>query len=277
MDIKNYKRLIKLDETPADIIAELCDDIGVGLNEPFAFSAIMTKSKADDGYYNLTINVLEPVDDNPYTVPDLIHNLFLSEPTKTGMRYCQPPLEQWLELFKPLLQRLVSEVQSTYEKLIPDREDLLSILYLTVVKLHRQGYYLHKHLIKRSYINALNMECRVLKGLQITDSLDVPIGHDDEGKEITLLDTLCDKVSTEWAEDNTTYTDKDYWSDMYERIRTVMVQDMGEFKFNRIMIQLKSKTVDRSTAYILDKYRNLFNPGYTPRPTAKGKSKTRRK
>jgi hypothetical protein len=149
----------------------------------------------------------------------------------------------------------------------------MAILYYTITKVYKEGYYLHKNLVKRSFINALNMECRKLKGKSVTDSLDAVIGQDDDNNNITLLDQIADPESTAWAERCSSYTDDDYWDDMFERLKSAMVKDMGELQFKRILIQLKTRTVDRKTSYWLNKYRDIFNPGYTPRPNAKGKPK----
>ena len=168
---------------------------------------------------------------------------------------------------------MVARAHPRYENIIPEREELLSILYLTIMKLYNQGYYLHQTLIYKSFINELNMECRKLKGLSMTDSLDAPIGEDDDGKSITLLDQIADPDSSAWAHRCKHYTDEDYWDDMFEQIKAAMLEDMSELQFERILIQLKTMTVDRSTSYKLDKYREIFNPDYTPRPNAKGKNR----
>ena len=273
MNMTNVKVLIKPDETQTDIIAEICDDCNIGPNEPFAFSAIMSPEKDEPGYYNLKINCIIPQEDNPYTPRELVHNLLSKREPPNGVRYVQPPIEQWLSAFRPLLMKLVNSVQYKYENLIPDRDELISILYLTIMKLYHQGYYLHQTLIRKAYINELNMECRKLKGLAITDSLDKTICKDDEDKPVTLLEQIVDQDDAEWLRNNTTYTESDYWHDMYERIKARMLEDMSELQFDRILIQLKTNTIDRSTSYKLDKYRQIFNPGYTPRPNAKGKNK----
>jgi hypothetical protein len=272
MNMTNVNVLIKPDETQADIIAEICDDCNIGPNEPFAFSAIMSPDKDDPGYYKLRINCVIPAEDNPYTPRELIKSLLSKREPPNGVRYVQPPIEQWFAAFRPLLMKMVSNVQPRYENIIPDRDELVSILYLTVMKLYNQGYYLHQTLLKKAYINELNMECRKRKGLAAIESLDAPVGEDDDGKQITLLDQIVDQDSEEWAR-KYTYTEADYWNDVYERLKARMLQDMSEFQFERILIQLRTGTVDRSTSYKLDKYRQIFNPGYTPRPNAKGKNK----
>lgn len=273
MNMTNATVLIKPDETRQDIIAEICDECAIRPDEHFAFSAILTPDKEDDGYYNLRINCIVPAEENPYTPQSLVRELFMHDEPPNKVRYVQPPIEQWLQAFRPLLLKMVTKVHPRYEKLMPEKEELISILYLTVMKLYRKGYYLHQTLIQKSFVNELNMACRQLKGLPLTDSLDAPTGKDDDGKVITLLDQIIDPDATRWAHSCNNYTESDYWQDMYERIKTRMLQDMSELQFDRIMIQLKTNTVDRSTSYKLNKYRQIFNPGYTPRPNAKGKPK----
>lgn len=272
MNMTNIKVLIKPDEMPQDIIAEICDDYGVGANEPFAFSAIMSPDKQEPNCYNLKINCIDPPEENPYTPSELVYNILSQKIPANKIRYIQPPLEQWLTSFRPLLMQMVSRAHPHYERLIPEREELVSLLYLCIIRLYNQGYYLHKTLIYKTFINQLNMECRKLKGLQNVDSLDTPIGE-DEGKEITILDQLADADSVTWFKSCISYTTDDYKTDLFNKIKARMLEDMSELSFDRILIQLKSNTVDRRTSYLLDKYRQEFNPGYTPRPNAKGKPK----
>lgn len=274
MNMTNHYVLIKPDETPQDVVAEICEDCGIGPDEPFAFSAIMRPDKEDEGYYNLKINSLLPVEENPFTVKELIKLLFSKKEPTSGVRYVQPQIDQWLTTFRPLLLTLASRVRSTYENTL-GWDEILSILYLTVMKLYNKGYYLHRTLIKKSFINELNMECRRYKGMGITDSLDVNIADDDDSEPITLLDQIADPDATAWAISCATYTAEDYWSDMFDRIKARMLEDMSELQFDRIMLQLRTNTIDRSTSYQLDKYRQIFNPGYSPRPNRKGKSRNK--
>ena len=269
MNMTNVYVLIKPDETVLDIIAEICDECDIGPDEPFAFSAIVAPDKHNPECSRLKINCIEPREENPFTADQLVRKLFVSaKSSPTGVKYVQPPIEQWITVFRPLLMKIVSRTHPRYERLIPDREELISIIYLVVMKLYNQGYYLHQTLIQKSFVNELNMECRKLKGMILTDSLDAPIGEDDDGKEITLLDQIADPTISPFE-----YTIDDYWDEMYERIKARMLEDMSEFAFNRILLQLKTNTVDRSTSYKLEQYRELFNPGYTPRPNAKGKNR----
>lgn len=274
MEMYNIKVLIKPEETLQDVIAELCDEGDVGPNEHFCFSAILSplansqsSLSPNNDCRELKLNCLLQKAENPYTPTDVAKDLLgRNIIPHTGVVYLQPPLEQWLTVFRPLLLKTVQRVKPRYEKLIPDQDDLLSILYTTVLSLYNKGYYLHNTLIYKSYVNALNRECRKLKHFQNSVSLDAPIGVDDDGKEITLMDQLPDPNSE--PDD-----DAEYWRDKFEQLRARMLQDMSELQFERILIQLATNTVDRSTSYKLDKYRQIFSPSWSPRPNAKGKNK----
>lgn len=265
MNMTNVRMLVKPCETLGDLIAEICDECNIGPNEHFAFSAVMIPDKGDETHQVLKINCLIPSEQNPYTPTTLVEKLYYAIDDEKHIQYVNPPFEQWMELFKPFLMSLVANIHHRYERLIPDREEMISILYYTVAKLYKKGYYLHKSLIKKSFVNELNQECRKLKNLDL-ESLDAPIGYDDDGKEITLLDQLVDPHDAEIA-------DEEQRRELFEKIKARMLEDMSEFAFNRILIQLKSGTVDRMTSYKLNKYREIFNPGYVPRPNAKGKCK----
>lgn len=265
MNMQNVRMLVKPYETLGDLIAEICDECNIGPDEPFAFSAIMAPDKENKNFFLLKINCLIPAQENPYTPTVLVEKMYNSIDENRHLQYVQPPIEMWLKLFEPFMMKLVNDVYPRYERLIGDKEELVSILYFCVTKLHKKGYYLHNALVRRAFINELNLECRKLKHFEF-ESLDAPIGYDDDGKEVTLLDQIADPHDSEVA-------DEEARQELYETIKARMLEDMSEFAFNRILIQLKSGTVDRSTSYQLSKYREIFNPGYAARPNAKGKNK----
>lgn len=268
--MKNYNVLIMPDETATDLTSRLCDLYNVGPNEPFCFSAI-AKPADNPTHRRVKINALDEQADNPYTIAELVMLLYEDELFHKEISFIQPPLELWLVTFKPLLLSMVDRVYSRYERLIPDREEQLSILYLSVIKLYNQKYYLHKTVVYKTFVNDLNYECRKLKGISL-ESLDAPVGQDDDGKDLTLLDKLADP-DAEFVDKVCKNTDDDYWHEKFLAIKERMLQDMSELAFERILIQLMCKSVDRGTAYQLDKYRALFNPGYVPRPNARGKNR----
>lgn len=252
--MRNVLIRTKEGETPSDTIAQICEIEGIDHDTPFAFSAIKTGDK-------LKINCLV-ARENPYTPTQLVYELCHSQ-------YAVPPLECYIEAYTPLLHKMVNRVQSFYQKLIPDRDDIMSILYLSIVKLYNKGYYLHKRLIYKTFINDLNMEVRKLKDFSDVCSLDEQIS-DDEGQSTTRLDMLSCPSSSDMAYGQYHYTREDYWEDMLEKLKSVMLQDMSQLSYDRILIQLKTKSISRDTSRVLAKYRQMFCPENNPRPNNTG-------
>lgn len=270
--MRNLTLVIKPEETVSDLIEEICDEESISPQTPFAFSAFCQNSL-------LQINIVDDLplhthQVNTYT-PENIASILSPSNSKCKTQYMNPPLEAYLLVYKPLLSKMVERVYPRYCAYIPEKDDLLSILYLTLVRLHNKNYYLHQNLVYRSYLNALNLEIRTMKkmpqGDQLT-SFDAPIAETDNGEEVSLYDLLADPISSEQAYDMCHYSVHDALEDMFERVKAAMLHNMSTLSFDRILIQLKTKSIDPSTAKLLAKYRERFSPGLALRST-KGKSK----
>lgn len=115
----------------------------------------------------------------------------------------------------------------------------------------------------------MNIEVNKLKKHQDDIPIDTPIGADGSDNIITIGDTLIDQDETDKANELTHYTLTDYWQDMFEAIKSTMLEEMSQLSFDRILLQLDTKTIDNATAKKLQKLRAQFNPGYSPRPGRK--------
>jgi hypothetical protein len=251
----NINVVIKPNMTIPDIILEICQKESLKVDDFFAFSCIMTNN-------NLKINCLET--NNPFSVKSLIFNLFIQD--KKDVMYVMPPLEKYIEIYKPMFFKMINQAHSYYQKLIPEKEELLSILYLTVVQLYNKGYYLHNHLIYKSFINNLNMTIRKSKYFTDIKSLDEPIHSTDGNEEILLQDIVEDTEVSKEVNQLKCYTSEDFWEDTFNLIKNTMLKEMSKLSFDRLLLQLKSKTIDQGTSRLLTKYREMFCPDYIPRP-----------
>lgn len=260
----NVNLIVTPGESIDDIIEKICHQESIGCDDYFAFSAVMTDKN------KLRINCLDEKSDNPYSPKSLVLKLFEQE---NETRYASPPLDQYMSVFRPNLLRMVNRAYDIYRRLIPEKEELMCILNLTIVKLYNKGYYLHNYLIYKSFINQLNLEIRKTKLFGDVISLDSEMGNGEEGTTLTLMDKLVNQESSDEAYAQMHYTKDDWREDMFESIKFAMLQDMSQLQFDRILIQLKSNTVDSCTSKKLARYREEFNPGYSPRPNAKGRKK----
>ena len=270
MRMCNHIVLIKPDETPSDILAEICDECSIRPDEHFAFSAIV----ADD---KLKINSLVPRDINPYSAEYVVNEIFVknnhNSSRKSKARYVQPSLEQWLEIFRPLLLDMVNRAYPFYQKLFA-KDELVSTLYLVIVKLHQKNYYLHKNLVYRAFLNELNMECRRLKHHQDDMSIDQPVqGDTDDDAPMTLKDQIVDPVSIDITQQLTTYTLKDYWEDTLEIIKKAMLSHMSRLSYERLLFQIEHKCIDNANSKLLQRLRIQYIPNYVPQNKGRNKGK----
>lgn len=258
MTMFNFNILIKRDDTIEDVIKSLCIEANTRDDEPFIFSAFMCRDKNNPEYRVLKTNTVADEKINPYTARETVTTIMTAWSDDKEYSYIQPPLEQWLTIFRPFLLRTVSRVIDKYKRLIPDRDELLSLLYTTVITLHNKGYYLHDSLIVKSYINTLNMQCRELIPFINSVSLDACI-CDGVMTRLDLIEDprlIDERLETEADE---------YSQELFEKIKARMLRDMSPLQFERILIQLMTNTIDRSTSYKLDKYRRIFKSSFKPR------------
>lgn len=260
----NYVMLIT-DDVPVEAhCAQLCAAHNVTPDEPFCFSVNCARLTSDAHTRKLQINICENNDANRVSVSDIAR--MLNKPAEESTRvYINAPLDVWLREFEPMLCSLVATISPSYGSLNYTDDEFKSLLYLCVIRLYNGGYYLHKRIVQRAFVNALNLECRRLKYDNITESLDAPLGYDEHGEAYTRMDVLADTSDEEQRQ-----TERD--AELFARIKAAMLTEISEMEFNRILLQLMSHTMDQRTVYILDKYRRMFAPHNIPRPNARTKT-----
>ena len=274
--LENFILDVKPDETREDIIAELCEAFKIDRDTPFAFSAIMYRTEQkEQEQIKIKVNYVPQITEdinyinieyNRYSPATLVEILYLSlanNLVKKGniIAYARPSLEDYITVFTPMLQDIITRAHPFYKRLIPNRDDLVSTMYFVVCKLYRKGYYVNKNLVYMSFINELNIEVRKLKNLQHEQSLSQVISDEDGGTPILLQDIIVDDEQLALVEELTRYTIKDYWEDMFEQIKAAMLKNMSQLSFDRIILQIEHKCIDTQTAHLLYKLRKKYNAG----------------
>ena len=266
--MRNYTLVVNKKDTAESVINSITDDLHINpVCDPFCFSCIAKQHEEDDNKVVIKFNILEGAQEksNPYTINKIIHKLYIKFDTSKKVNYVMPNLETYLDVFRPNLQSMVNKAYKNYSNLIPNKDDLMSTLMFTVTKLHSKGYYLHNNLIYRAFINELNMEIRHTKYENVV-SIEENVNCADEN--IHLGDLLVDEEETNNAYAQYHYTEEEYWEDVFNMIKEDMLKHMSQLSFDRILMQLKTKTVDHETSLVLKKYRDKYNPDYQPRPNA---------
>lgn len=250
----NYVFVIKQEQTLSDLIEEISEETSCELDDIFIFSAMYNEKK-----HELRLNCTK--NNNAYSMSHLMDWLeeCLTHPDET--HYKNAPIEQWLIQFEPSLANLVEEVYPRYKKMYPDKNDLKSILYLSIMKLYDKGYYLHKFIIRKTFVNDLNRSIRKEKYFADKRSLDQPLSSDNS---FTLADVVPDKEDAIM-----TYEERDYSEYLFNLIKTEMLTKMSELSFDMILLQIQSKTITPNTAKVLRDLRKKFSPNTAKRRNRK--------
>lgn len=143
--------------------------------------------------YN-TINVSNAVD----KICETIDELLSKETTKYIIGYEQPPLNLLITILDPLVRKLARE-QSNYWPI--EYDDLCQMCRLVICTLYRSGYYIHKSLVRRAFINYVLQYLRPERYKPLMMSLDEPVARDDEGHELTAAETVVDQMALDQQEE----------------------------------------------------------------------------
>ena len=252
----SYSLVIKPDETLQDLLQELQEETSHELDDIFIFSAVYVPRKK-----LIKLNTTD--ENNTYSLsgPNMTKFLetCLSAPDES--HYINAPLAKWIVQYRPMMCQLVEEAYPAYKKMYPEKDDLYGILGYTITYLYNKGFYLHKYVIKKSFINNLNHSIRKQKHFQDCKSLDAPLC--EEGAA-TLADIVPDRndVITRFEED-------EYNHFLFELIKGEMLKTMSQLSFDMILIQLESKTLTPASSKALSKMRAKFAPYNIPRPNAR--------
>lgn len=157
--------------------------------------------KKDDTFV-IQCNISQTERYNTLTVDDVVNdiiNIILNYEeinndilAKGVLGYKQPPLELMLEAYDPLVNKLAMQQSEHWKQY--ERCDLCQICRMVMINLYRKGYYLHKELIRKCFINELLLEMRNDKYKPTVMSLDdvfyKPITSGSE--DLTFADIIKD-------------------------------------------------------------------------------------
>ena len=205
----------------------------------FCFSAAPAKELVDrPGHYLIRVNCCDG--SNCYTPADIIAK---ATPTYT---YVNAPLSVWLSIYENFIGATVDKAYRQRYYLFQDRAEVQSLLYFSICKAYEKGFYLHKHLIEKIFVNELNKLYNRYKEEQ----------HFRLQQDCDLaLCSLVDDDATCCAHDMRSVSTSELENDLYQKVKDIVLQYTNEFGFNRLMLQLRTHTVDTTSSRILAKVR----------------------
>ena len=164
-------------------------------------------------------------------VENIVDSLISSKNVvKSVISYKQPNVELMLELYKPLIKKLAREQSEKWNEL--EYEDAFVMCQLTMVTLYKKGYYIHKHLLKRSFENAVLMHLRKCRDKPEILSFEqiVTGGSDDES--LTLGDMLPD-VNCELEREK--MEEREVFNIIFSEVKSMIIDLIGERQFEQLL------------------------------------------
>ena len=159
----------------------------------------------------------------------------------------QPSLELMQQLYRPLMHRLVAAQLLQWPQL--EYEDLMQICMLSMVKLYKKGYYIHKSLLTRTFYNDVLMYLRPYKREpQIIVSLDALLcDTSDDNKDVNIIDTL---VADDETDDET--------DDTWPYVKPILLSIVTERQLQQLLLEYGTKNTTTWSRKLIQRIKAKF-------------------
>lgn len=165
----------------------------------------------------------------------LIDDSYSREVQRYVIGYKQPPLDILLTTLDPLVQKLARQQQSYWNL---EYEDLCQTCRLVICTLYHKGYYIHKSLINRAFINEVLLSIRKDRYKPQIVSIDEPVAYDKEGKAQMVADTIEDPSAED--EFNEQYDEEEHQYQL-EQMREIVIDIIGRRQYDQLVREYGNK------------------------------------
>jgi hypothetical protein len=171
-----------------------------------------------------------------------------------------------LQIVEPLVRKL-SEQQRRYWNL--EYEDLCQMCRLVISVLYNKGYYLHKSVISKAFINHVLMHIRKEKYKPTILSLDETIANDNDGNSVNVGDLVIDELA---EQELNGILDVEASDTVLQEKRDIVIERIGKRQYDQLVREYGNQlttNVSRKKVHELKSYllkigisENLFNGKY---------------
>lgn len=160
----------------------------------------------------------------------------------------QPLLEILCETYKPLIYSLCIQQHSHWPQI--ELEDLIQMCNLRLCILYQQGYYIHKNLLNRSFMNAVLMFLRPERYKPQMISLDqTNKSKSGTDEEVSRIEVIEDESALAEIDDAIDTIDGCTFADIVSKeMRNVVLEFVSQRTYDQWCLEYGTKTVSRTTA-----------------------------
>lgn len=175
--------------------------------------------------YN-TINT----DDAIIEIAITILNHRKSKETSYVIGYKQPDITLMCKLYEPYIKKLASEQKQHWPYL--EYEDLCQMCRLVMITLYKKGYYLHKSLLEKSFINYVLMHIKSQRNKPVILSLDDTFSKSEGNDDITFADTIPDMQELYERQDK---EDEEEKQELIKQKREIVITIVGSRVYDQLV------------------------------------------
>ena len=169
--------------------------------------------------------------------------------------YKQPSIEIMLEVYDPLVHRLAKYQQDRWRQF--EHDDLCQICRMVMIRLYKKGYYIHKRLLYKAFMNEILISTRhernAPKMVSFEDAFFTPIKGDSE--KLLIADIVADESITEKEEE-------DYKNEVnlkvFEEVKDIIVEFLGERQWRELYRSYTTKNTTTTTRKLMQRVKTYF-------------------
>lgn len=248
----NAKIILLKHLSPGEIVDELWSSLN---NYERIYSYVLY---AEEEYYRLDYMLAERNDYNCVPVSDVLGGVLTAiindQSSQHIIHYAQPTIEVLIDVMQPLVHKLAKEQHEHWKCF--DYEDLTQMCNYIICKLYSKGYYIHKKLIRKSYINYVLMQLRARKDEPQFLSIYQHFAGDNELEKLTLADTLVDDVAIETEEELNEYSVN---QKIFQEVKDIIIELVGPRQFDQLFRDYSKKHTTAQTRKLMQKVKNHFS------------------
>lgn len=231
-EVYSFKTEIPLDTTYDDLL-EIIEKLIENVNAIYAY---FVGRKNDNIVIRIHCSLTEEYntfkkEEVIETITSAIVDYLLTLKNVKCICFGQPPLELLVKLYQPMLIKMAYKIHNQWQMF--EIDDIVSMANLVVVKLYKQGYYIHKRLIWTALNNDVLVQCRKFKYqpliIALEDTGEFYSKTDDE--KLTYKDMLKDSSYEEQEEKEDEQQLEQY---VFEEVKSIIIDKIGERQWDRL-------------------------------------------
>lgn len=237
--VTNIAQYISIDSNVEVAVKDMLKDVG-------NINSFIVYGKYDDDRlegWQIHYNVSQNAKFNVIKVDDVLNKLSnelyksINGEKKYVICHMQPPVELLIKLFKPLIIKLAKEQNERWQYL--EMEDLIQMCNLVICDLYYKGYYIHKQLIRRAYINYVLMHIRKDKNKPTVMSLHQEYNKSDDDERVTLEDMIPDTSMVDGINDK---YDCEVNKKVLEEVKEIVIDFIGRRQYDQLLREYGNKS-----------------------------------